>query len=247
MNNLRDKLLGDIRSGKVAMTPRAYFVAKIVALLAVSLGIVFVTIFIFNFIFFSLRINGHETLLGFGPRGMQAFVYFFPWYLLVLDVALVGLLQWLLRNFRLGYQIPVLYLVAGLLLGAFAFGFALDRGTPLNDVLHEGREHLPRPIGGFYEGAQRSPTAGSGMCHCVILAIDGSTLTVRDTRDSGGEGGDVSTLRITLPPNDRHATTSGLKVGDVIFIAGDESEGVIEAFGIRREDDSHSFFKPARQ
>jgi hypothetical protein len=229
MNNLKDKILGEIKAGRVAMTPRTYFTLKLTAFVATAIAVIVVSIFIFNFIFFSIRINEHDALLGFGPQGLYAFLRFFPWHLLAIDIGLIILLQWVVRHFRFAYKIPVLYLLAALILAAFALGFALDRGTPFNDRLHEGREHLPRPVRGFYEGARRPPSKGSGVCRCTIIAIEGSTLIVEDTRSA------TATMTILLPSDDRHATTSGLEIGDVVFIAGQEEGGIIRAFGVRRE------------
>ncbi|MFZ2555982.1 MAG: hypothetical protein WAZ27_03960 [Minisyncoccia bacterium] len=229
MNDFKDKLLKEIHDGKVAMTPRAYFTLRMAALIGVLLAIVAVTIFIFNFIFFSIRVSSEEVLLFFGPRGWGAFLAFFPWPLLIADVALIALLQRLLRNFRFGYSVPILYLVAGLIVFAGVVGFALDRGTPLNDRLHDRRGDLPRPIGGFYEGARKPPPRGEGICRCTILAIEGNMLTLEDTR------GATTTLKVILPLEDRRATTTGLKIGDVVFVAGKEKDGIIEAYGVRKE------------
>ncbi len=229
MNNLKDTILKEIKTGEVSMTPRLYFTAKWMALAATVLAVLVVTIFIFNFIFFSLRINDNNALLGFGSRGIGAFIRFFPWHLLALDIALIIFLQWLLRHFRFGYKIPVLYLIAALVFGAFTFGFVLDRATPFNDRMHDGRGKLPPPMRGFYEGAQKGHKRGSGLCRCTILAIEGNMLIVEDTRSA------TTTLTVLLPENDRRATTTDLKVGDIVFIAGEEKDGVITAFGVRKD------------
>ena len=236
--NLKNRLLQDIRAGEVEMTPRIYFVLRLAGLAATALATLVVTVFLFNFIFFMLRVSGNEALLGFGPQGWRAFVWFFPWHLLIIDGLLIVLLQHLVRQFRFGYRVPILYVVAGLLALAFALGFALDRGTPLNDRLHEGRAHLPLPMRDFYEGVRRQPPQGSGICRCEILAIEGNTLIVEDVRDS------TTTLTVMLPSNSRRATTTSLAVGDIVFIAGEEEGGIIHAFGVRKETDSNEHRLP---
>ncbi len=234
MTNLKEKLLKEIKSGEVAMTPRLYFTLKIAALLVTSLAILLVTVFIVNFIFFSIRLSSSETLIGFGPQGFGAFLAFFPWHLAILDVALVFLLQWLLRHFKFGYRVPLLYLLAGLIVGAGLIGFALDRATPFNDRMHDGRGRLPPPMRMMYDRAHRGPPPGSGVCRCTILAIDGNTLTVEDTR-AVAEGKATTTLTVVIPPDTRRATTTGLSVGDIVFIAGEEKDGIIQAFGVKKE------------
>ena len=85
----------------------------------------------------------------------------------------------------------------------------------------------------MYEGV-RPPPPGSGICRCTILAIEGNVLTVEDTRPIGDSGA-TTTLTVVLPLDSRRATTTDLAVGDVVFIAGEEKDGVIEAFGVKKD------------
>ena len=128
------------------MRPRLYFVLQVAALLALAFLALGISVFIINFILFSVRLNRIDTLLGFGPRGWGAFVRFFPWTLLLADVGLIALLEWLLRRFRFGSKIPVLYLLGGLLFVTILTGAVLDRGTPFNDDLFKIRAGLPAPF-----------------------------------------------------------------------------------------------------
>ncbi len=154
MDNLKEKILKEIRSGQVTMRPRAYFVLQVAALVLLGFVVLVVSVFIFNFIVFSIRINRVDTLLGFGPRGWGAFVRFFPWMWLIVDVTLVTLLEWLLRQFRFGNKIPVLYLLAGLLCMTVLTGAVVDRATPFNDSLREMHAGLPPPFGDLYGHAR---------------------------------------------------------------------------------------------
>ncbi len=244
MTNLKDKILKEIKAGEVAMTPRAYFTLKMVALAVLSFGVFLTSAFLFNFIVFGIRMSGQDALLGFGLSGWRAFLHFFPWPLLMLDALFIFLLQKLLREFRVGYSVPILYLVGGLLGVALLTGFAFALATPLNERLHERRGNLPPPMRALYDGAHRGGREGDGFCRCTILAIDGTTLTVEDTRPVS-EGGATSTLTVVLPLDNRRATTTGLAVGDVVFIAGEEADGVIKAFGVRKASDRgpHRLFK----
>lgn len=229
MTSLKDRLMHDIKDGKVSMRPRIYFTLRLAALVATVLAILAITVFIVNFISFSIRISMNDTLLGFGAPGVGAFLAHFPWHLAVLDALLVLLLQYLLRHFRFGYRIPILYVVMALVAGAGLVGFALDRTTPFNDRMHEKRMHLPPGPRGLYDGV-RPPPRGSGICRCRIISIDGNVMQVEDLRP----GGATSTLTVMLPLDSRRATSTGLSVGDIVFIAGEEQDGIIEAFGVRK-------------
>ncbi|MDB5266833.1 MAG: hypothetical protein JWN89_648 [Parcubacteria group bacterium] len=227
--NLKDSILDKINSRELSMRPRVYFTLKVAATVLTAGAVLLASIFIFNFIFFSLRINHHDALLGFGPRGFRAFLGFFPWALFFLDIGLLILLHFLLKHFKFAYKIPSLYLISALLLASFAVGLGLDR-TPLNDhFLRRSDEHgLPGPFNGFYEHARSPHPQGDGVCTCTITAIEGNTLFVKDSR------GEKTILRIILPENDPRATTTSLRVGDTVLVAGDEAESTIRAYGVRK-------------
>lgn len=227
-SSIKEKLLKDIKSGSVHMTPRAFFMLKIVATILVTTAVVITTLLIFNFLFFSIRISNTAALLHFGERGLVTFLHFFPWPLLALDIVFLLILQRLLRQFRFAYSVPMLYLLVLLIALSALFGYMLDQ-VRLNDFLERSRHFAP-PVGAFYDGARRPPPKGSGICRCTIIDIVGDTLIVEDTREKS-----TSTMTVILPANNTYATSTSLKVGDVIYIAGDEKEGVINAFGIRKE------------
>ena len=225
---MKDEILRKINADTVRMRPKVYFTIQVGSLIILVLMILVVSVFICNFILFGIRLNNHDTLLGFGPRGIEAFLMLFPWSLLILDAALVVLLEWLLRQFRFGYKSPVLFLFLALILITGAVGLILDRETPLNDMLLRGSdEHLlPAPFGDVYGRARHLPP-DAGFCKCTISAIDGGTLTVVDSRGT-------TTLKVILPEDDARATTSGLTVGDTILVAGDRDGETIRAFGVRK-------------
>jgi hypothetical protein len=133
--SMRERILEKIDTRELSMRPKIYFTLKVAALVLITLAVLVISIFIFNFILFSSRINGHESLLGFGPRGILTFLEFFPWWLLGIDIALIILLEWLLRQFRFGYKSPVLYLLLTLLVVTASTAFLIDRGTAFNDQL----------------------------------------------------------------------------------------------------------------
>ena len=218
------QVLAAIDTGKVAMRPRVFFTLKLIAVAGVGVLVLLLSIVLINFILFTIRVSGHDTLLFFGPRGLWVFLLHFPWFLLALDIGAVILLSRLMRHFQFGYRTPVVYVLLGLALVSVLVGATLDRGTPLNDVLfEEARENrLPPPIGGLYTGMQRGWEVREGMCHCEVIGVEGDTLTVSDVRD--GE----SVYTVQLPPEGGE-----FSVGDELMIAGDvDDDGVIHAFGI---------------
>jgi hypothetical protein len=227
--NIKESILEKIESGRVSMRPRFQFTLKIIALSVVTFLVLIISLFIIAFISFSIRISHHESLLGFGPKGIMAFFLFFPWLLLALDVGLICLLEWLLRKFRFGYRFPVLYLLLVLFGIVIISGSVLDRGISFNDKILQSRERLPRPIGNFYGQVNRPLPKGQGICFCKVIDINKMTeeLVVEDNRVEG------TILRVTFPGDNFIQVKELLNVGDMIFVAGTEHDGVIEAFGVR--------------
>lgn len=226
---IKEHILEKISANELTMRSKTYFILKVGVLIAVALCILTISVLIWNFILFSIRINGHDALLYFGSRGFLVFLTFFPWALLMLDVALIMLLEWLARQFRFGYLSPALYLFLGFFTVVISSGIFIDRVTNFNDeLLSRAREHhLQQPFGDIYEHARYAPPAGSGVYRGVVTAIFGNTVTLYNA-----DVGTTSILTVIVPSGDPNATSS-LRLGETIFIAGDADGGAIRAFGIR--------------
>jgi hypothetical protein len=228
--NIKDAILAKIHSKELLMHPKYYFGLRVAGLAVVSVLMLLISVFILNFLLFSIRINSEDVFLNFGPRGWGAFLHFFPWDLLAIDAILMLILLGLLRQFRFGYKSPLIYLLLGIALLTFGAGFVIDRTTGINEhfLRQADAGGLPGPIGDFYGHARSMPGPGQGVCRCTILYINGHMLGVSDIRQPS------TTFTIMLPQDDERATTSGLQAGDTIFIAGEKVPDGIRAFGIRK-------------
>lgn len=226
-NTIIEKVNAQISSGKVEMRSRAVFVLKSIALVLLSIFVFLASTLIINFIIFAVHMQSADALLQFGPRGWYAFLTFFPWRLLVVDVLGIILLIMLLRTFRFGYRVPLLYIGGAILIAASVFGFVLEQHTPMNDVLmrEANRPEMPRGIPLFFNRLH-TPPPDEGRCRCEVTAItDATHLSVRDVVT-----GESFTAIIQ---DDAHGATTGLTVGDVVFMGGEMKDGVFEVFGIR--------------
>lgn len=226
--SIKDTLLQKIRVNELTMHPKSYFVLKAVLIIFVALAILIVSILILNFISFTIRINGEDSLLKFGEPGFLVFLQLFPWALLIIDTILIVFLEWLLRQFRFATKIPVLYLLIVILIVTVSVGLFIDRGTRLNDdfLSRADQHHLSAPFSNYFEGARQVPSSNSAICKCLITAIHGDTLIVQDVYT-----GTTTHLTIILPPNNSTATPT-FNVGDTIFVAGERHDDTINAFGI---------------
>lgn len=228
-SNMKDAVLAQIREQKVSMRPKLYFTLKAVAVLVVAGVILLVTVGIFNYISFSERVNGHESLLMFGPRGILLFLAIFPWPLLILDILLVVLLESLLRRFQFAYRRPVLYLILLFAVGAFALGVVLDRATHFNDDLLQRIDHkqLPPPLGFLYVDARRPAPHDRGIFRGTIVNVATSTFTlIHDDYDKDQDDG---TYEILPPPE---TPLQNFSLGERLYVAGTVENGIVHAYGI---------------
>ena len=230
--NMQNEVLEKIQCGELCMKPKSYFMWKVIALVAVTSAVLVVSIFLFSFIAFSVRASGQNSLLSFGVKGWQIFFLLFPWKFLLLDILLIGIFEWLLRQFRFGYKKPIAYVLIATVFITFVSGFFVDRETHFHDDFLEKsrRDELP-VLGGFYRHGY-APAHRSDVCRCLVVAIDEGWLTVVDT-----DIDDEKTFRVFLPPQ---FEGQDIDVGDTVFVAGSMNEGNIEAFGLEEQN----FFGP---
>lgn len=227
--SVRDRILAKIEHDNVRMHTRAYFAVRIAGALLLAALILLVTVFIGNFVFFILRLNGHGELLSLGSRGWLLFLRVFPWWLLAIDIVLAALLAWVVRYFQFGYRKPILALFIVLVAAALAGGFLLDEGTPLNDRLlrDADRGALPHPFDAVYKGARRAPPPGSAYRGTVITVQQGSFLLADPDFD------DLQT--VLLPPPQNHPAPP-LSAGEAVLVIGSDENGVIHAIDVHPID-----------
>lgn len=228
--SIKDALLSKIASHKVSMRPKMYFTIKLIITGIVAFLVLVISVFIFDFILFSIHRQATDALLGFGYRGIAPFLYAFPWTLFIIDVIFIFALHWILRRFHRGYRRPILLGLGGLFILTVGIGVIIDTTTPTNDFLHRGDSRfVPTQIRDLYRSTDRAPRPNNGTCLCVITSIGTTSFTAENAIL-----GTTTQFLIMVPRNERHATTSSLIVGDTVMIAGDRTGDVIRAFGIQK-------------
>ena len=222
-------ILEQIRKNELTLTSKTYFRLRFAAFICVVVAVLVVSAFLSSFILFTIQASGQASLIGFGPAGWQVFLVLFPWGLSALEIGLIILLQRLLRSFRFGYKVPVLYLMGGVLLVMLASSFVIDK-TPLHNLLLQqaDKNQLPPPFGNLYEDARRLPPPGYGIFFGTITSITGNTLSIALLNPM-----DTSTTTAVTVIAPSGQTTVQEKVGDRIFIQGKIMHGQIQAQDIK--------------
>ena len=226
-NEIKAKVFEKIESGEASMRPRIYFIARIAGLLVLSALAFALSMFVLSFAFFSIHESGEQFLLGFGQRGFWAFVGLFPWWSLLCTLALLFLLEYVLRYFKFGYRISVLALFLGALAVTIIAGIAITL-TPLHMALLDSADRDKLPIiGPLYEEIHDSHQQ-QGVFRGVISSIQGNQFTVaHDDKDKDTDDG---TSTVAAPTG---FDMTKLQVGERVYVAGNLVQSVVQAYGIQ--------------
>jgi hypothetical protein len=223
-NSIIESVTAKIASGEVRAHPHTLFVGKAIVFVILGVGVLITSAFIINFILFSIHLNSHEMLLQFGPRGWSAFLRFFPWGLLLIDIVCMIFLSMLVKQFRFGYRTPLLYILGGAVVLVVMSGFFIEQHTPANRFfMGEGKGMHS----GMMRGMRTPPQIEEGVCRCEIVSVrSDEEFVLRDTL-TGKEFVGISSPSA-------YGTTSALVVGDMVFIAGELEDDIFIIFGIRK-------------
>lgn len=222
----QERVLEQIKDGSVRMHSRSFFVLRTIAVLVAAVGVFILSAFLASFIFFSLEEGGEQFLLGFGFKGVMAYLILFPWPLLVLDILGIFILRFVLRGFRPVYGVSFATVLGILVALSVAFALGIN-STPLHDILeeHAGNDDLPL-IGQLYSDV-RIPDEDKGEYRGKILSIDERVIVIfSDDHDHDEDDG---THTVYVPES---FDTSDLEVGDEIYVAGEREGDHIQAYGI---------------
>lgn len=227
-SNIQDKVLEQIHAGKVHMRPRMYFIVRIGALIGIAAAAFLVAVFLASFVMFAIQESGSASLLSFGPRGLAIFFSLFPWLILGVVFALLILMEFLFRSFKIGYSTPVLRVFAGVLALA-VIGSTVVFASPLHGKLLERADNDDLPVvGALYKGTHVSHK-DNGVFRGVVTSLASSSFTI--SHDDIDRDSDDGTWTVT--PSNISGDVSP-KVGDKVYVAGDAEGGVIRAYGVRK-------------
>ncbi len=227
-DNIIQNVLEKIQNNELSVTPKAYFTIKLVGVILLLLLIGIIGVFLSSFIFFSMEVGDHTSLMGFGPTGFQVFLKLFPWYLFIIEICLICLLEYFLRSFKFGYKIPILYLLLGLIV-VMCIGGALINLTSIHPRLlkNSNQNRLPSPIDRLYKNAQKPLPLGSGILRGVVSEVRGDEVVV-EIDDTKGAIYSSSTIIFS-----KEAINKKFKIGDSVFIRGEIKNGSFEVVDIK--------------
>lgn len=220
-------MLKKIHAGAITMHSRSYFLVRAILIGTIAFLLLAGFFFLLSFIFFSVRESGLHFLLEFSERGLGTFVILFPWLTLLFALALLIILEALLRHFRFGYRLPLLRIFLWLVIIG-AIGSTLLGLSPLHSYLLSKADNGQLPVlGSWYEQIHDSHQQ-QGIYRGDITSITQSYFTIshNDTDRDSDEG----TWNI-IPPSGFDLRQ--LVVGNKVYIAARVRGGIMYAYGIR--------------
>ena len=222
-----DKILDKIRSGEIKMTPKWHFALRVFLLVTLTVITLMTSAFLLSFLFWSLGVSGHLFLLGFGLRGLAAFILLFPWVTLVFEIVLLFALQKLLKNFPLGYKNPFVYIGTFILLIVVGSALFIDE-SPVHERLLERSDRNELPIiGEIYERLNVSHEERGVLKGTILSVANDSCMLEIVNKDYS-----TSTRKIIFPPE--FYLKNSLAPGDTILVAGDADDMAFRAYGVKK-------------
>ena len=206
-------VLAKIRAGEVRMRSKGFFMARAALTTALIILILILSSTIASFVLFSLRETGHEFLLGFGGRGIAAFFALFPWPLLSVDLALLFLLDWLLRGFSFGYKYSFVSVFLALFIASTLLALVIN-ATAFHRTLESHADHGDLPVAGLFYEETRREHHEFGIFRGVVESVGTSSFVMaHDNRD---QDVDDPSFTVYLPPN----TPFAYSIGTRVFVLG---------------------------
>ena len=224
---LKETIQEKIRSGALTMKPKVYFVLRGLLYLVGMLLVLGLTFYLIGFIAFMFRANGVFILPEFGLRGVRTLFVSLPWFLIVLVVVLVIILELLSRHFFFVYRWPIVYSLLGFVV-VLGSGGALLGQLSIHESMMRLAEERSLPFAGpLYRHFGRMHFPDGHIGTILATSTSGFSLLVRD--------GNIYAVMVT--PGTRFPHGQLIMPDDVVMVMGLLDDERIEAFGIRKIDD----------
>lgn len=124
-NNFEDKIMGQIKCGKVKLRSRYIFWAESFGLRSAFVLSLLLGVLAFTLVLFYLQATDNLMYLSFGRVGLLAFLESFPYYLVIGFIVLIFLIGIIIKKSELFYRFSFSYSAVSLLVVVVVAGGAL--------------------------------------------------------------------------------------------------------------------------
>lgn len=126
-NEVENKVMGEIKSGKVKLRSKYIFLAEKLGVGSAIILTALLAVLFFNLVLFYLKASDNLAYLSFGRSGILAFLESFPYWLVISFVLLIFVAGYFLKKSELVYKKPfgvvALVLVAVVLAAGIGLSF----------------------------------------------------------------------------------------------------------------------------
>ncbi len=227
INLINKNIQEAIRSGKLKMHSKKYFIAR-TALIAISIVIIAAAlVYLISFVFFVLQTRGVWELSGFGFKGLMPFIISLPWLLLAAAfIFLIGL-EFLVKKTTIAYRKPLVYSVSGLMLLVLLAGFGFTKFSLHEKLYNRAIDHNPPPIvGSFYKEFGEHPLHNAHPGMIADINSNGFIMTTHM--------GEI--MNVVITADTIFIDKQELRIDDQVMVMGDNIDGVITAKAIKIRD-----------
>jgi len=213
-NSFKDGVLNKIKSDKVRMRPKLYFIVRPILFVLGLIMIIVFSIYFLSFLFFIFRINDGWALTTFGLRGVLALFMSMPWGIISFILLFMVVLETLLFRFSSVYRKPVLYSFLALIILISVISFAVGF-TSFHDNMFLGRK---LPWMGLYEGYERIDFRNIYCGRVLGIADNGFIIEYTD---------DPACMEMKVIVPQEFVKHKELKIGDIVILVGKRNGSVI--------------------
>lgn len=157
--NISEKLMNQIKSGKIKMKPRWYFVLGSTSVILGLVGLTVVSVFLIGLISFSLRAHGPMGAIRF-----EEMINNFPWWAVALSFIGVCAGVWMLKKYDFSYRKNFSLIVLGFVLSIIIAGWVIDL-LGINGALQR-RGHMRRFYQQYNQESIKLPAWGMPQRGC---------------------------------------------------------------------------------
>ena len=229
-NNIKEDILQKIKSGKIKMKPRLFFVIKAGFCILLFLALLILAVYLVSFIVFMMRASGLWFLPGFGFEGFRILFGSLPWILIVVSLALILFSEFFAEHFAFVYKKPMIYSISAILLIVLISGIA-TAFTPMHAGIFQkvSESNLPL-VKPFYD--QVSNINPENMHTGIILDINELDFNIQTL--------DGQNLKVIPCKNGKGKTPKILAEGERVVIVGPVKNNTIDCLNILKVADDGS-------
>ncbi len=123
---LADQISEQIKSNKLKMKPRGYFVAGSLILGIGLAGVITIALFFIGVLVFRFRVHAPFEYLRFGSGGLTPFFHNLPWAPFLISIVGIVAGLYMIKRFNIGYRHVFIGVAIGFVLTLTIFGLILD-------------------------------------------------------------------------------------------------------------------------